>query len=263
MKYRTLLPNGVTLSNLFLGYWAIILATQGRYTTACWLIVIATILDGLDGTLARLTRQNSKFGAEIDSFADAISFGLAPSVLIYNAILYRFGVWGFMLSFLPVIAGVVRLVRFKTLAATKPNFRGFIGTPIPSNALLLVGYYLYSSYLNNGVVEGKLYLSMIPAISLLMVSPIPYRRLPVIPIQRSRHPWIGIVILIATAGIVIWNPALTIFPLMLVYLISGPVEWLIVHLRSAEAEPETSVSLVDSSTPKRRRNPSLPRRRPR
>ncbi|MFH0764957.1 MAG: CDP-diacylglycerol--serine O-phosphatidyltransferase [Calditrichota bacterium] len=263
MQYKALLPNGVTLSNLFLGYWAIILATQGRYTTACWLIVIATILDGLDGTLARLTRQSSKFGAEIDSFADAISFGLAPSILVHNAVLYRYGFWGLALAFLPVIAGVVRLVRFKALAATKPKFRGFIGTPIPTNALLLVGYYLYSSTLNDGVVEGKLYLSLIPAISLLMVSPIPYRRLPVVQIHGSRHPWIGVVILILTTACVIWNPALTIFPLMLVYMIIGPVEWLIVHLHNNEEEEAEDAPFAGSISPRDRHSSSQTRRRSR
>lgn len=231
---RAIWPNLVTVLNMFMGYWAIVVTLQGQYVLACWLIVIASIMDGLDGAVARWTHQSSRLGAEIDSFADTISFGIAPAILIYTAAMQKFGALGFILTFSYVLAGVLRLAKynlisFESFGNRKPK-RGFIGLPIPASALILVGYFIYTHKLNDGSVEGMLFLSLIPIVSLLMISPIPYRRIPVIKLHGSRHPHVAVAFLVLVTLFVLWNPALAIFPLMLVYLITGPLGWAAKHL---------------------------------
>lgn len=224
MKVKGLLPNTLTFTNLFLGFLAIVFTLEGKFVGAAWLIVLCAIMDALDGAAARLTKQSSPFGMEIDSFSDSISFGVAPSILIYKIFLENFGLLGVFLAFLPILAGVTRLVRFKILSSSLPKFRGFIGLPIPSTALILAGYFLFQHTLNDGVIDGKLYFSFIPALSLLMLSPIRYRRMPVFPISHSKYAWIGISILsISIISVLIW-PGIAIFPVMMFYLLTGPVE---------------------------------------
>jgi len=232
--------------------------TQERFIPACWLIVIASFLDGLDGLAARLVRQSTLFGAEMDSFSDAISFGLAPGVLIYHAVLRPLGIIGLLLAFLPVMIGVIRLTRFN-LMTSKPK-RCFIGLPIPATALILAGFYLYANTLNDGVVTAYVYLSLIPALSLLMISPIPYRRLPVVPIRNSRYPFLSIGVIVLASSAMIWNPALALFPLMMIYLLTGPIEWGFRLLRRVsvsqddEELPDPTFLQNDDETPPRRRS---------
>ena len=250
MNKRAILPNIFTLSNLFLGYWAIILTMQERFTTACWLIVIATIMDGLDGAVARWTRQSSKFGMQIDSLADSISFGLAPGLLVYFAVLKSLGTIGLILAFIPVLAGVLRLARYNLSAEDtnkKHHHLGFNGLPIPAAALVLIGYYLYVHEINEGIVEATLFFSLIPALSLLMISPIPYRRMPVIPINKSGHPRLAVGFLLVVTAVFLWNPALTIFPIMLIYILTGPFEWLLEHLQRA-SETRRGDDINDTTT---------------
>ncbi len=243
---RSIWPNLVTVLNMLMGYWAIVATVQGRYLLACWLIVIASILDGLDGAVARWTHQSSRLGAEIDSFADTISFGIAPALLVYVAVLHDFGKLGFLITFVYFLCGVLRLARFNLISletlGLKKKKRGFIGLPIPASALILVGYYIYTHKMNDGSVEGTLFLSMIPIVSLLMISPIPYRRIPVIQLHGSKHPHLAMAFIVMVTGFVLWNPAIAIFPLMLVYLFTGPVGWVVRHLYRIGTNPDDDLA---------------------
>jgi len=261
LKYRrSILPNLLTLSNLFIGFYAILMISRGHYMTACWLIIVAGIVDGLDGCVARLIHSDSDFGREIDSLVDVVSFGVASSLLIYKIVFEPFGLIGILLAFMPLVTGVLRLARYNISQPVAPRLKGrrmFIGIPITAAAAIIVSFNIYIHAIHGGSANQLLWFSLIPAISLLMISPLPYRPMPGIRIHGSKHPRLAIAFLIAAALIVIWNPALTLFPLGLMYMFSGPVEWGLFQLRKVrvkESEDDISNRMALSNRREERRN---------
>lgn len=138
---RAAVPSFFTLMNLFSGFLSIIQAFEGRFDYACWLIVLAAFFDVLDGMMARLTNSSSLFGIELDSLSDIVSFGVAPSVLVYAFGLKEFGALGLICSALPAICGAVRLARFNvSFTGEKQDY--FVGMPIPGMAIIIVALIL-------------------------------------------------------------------------------------------------------------------------
>lgn len=138
---RAAVPSFFTLMNLFSGFLAITQIHDGRFDYACWLIVLAGFFDALDGMMARLTNGQSLFGVELDSLSDVVSFGVAPSFLVYEFGLKEFGVFGLIVSSLPAICGAVRLARFNiSFDGEKKDY--FIGLPIPVQAIAIVALIL-------------------------------------------------------------------------------------------------------------------------
>lgn len=134
---RAAVPSFFTLMNLFSGFLAIIQVFEGNITYACWLIVLAGFFDVLDGMMARLTNGQSLFGVELDSLADIVSFGVAPSFLVYVFGLSDFGTLGLLIASLPAVCGAVRLARFNVnFDGEKKDF--FEGLPIPGQAMAMV-----------------------------------------------------------------------------------------------------------------------------
>jgi len=245
---KAILPNILTLGNLFLGFNAILMVSRGHLLIASWLIIVAGILDGLDGTVARLTNSDSEFGKEIDSLVDTVSFGVAPAILIYKVIFEPLGLIGFILAFFPLVAGVSRLARFNISLPSKSKRKLFKGMPITSAAGILASFHIYSVTINAGSASQVIWFTLTPAVSLLMISPFPYRRLPVIRVGTARYPHLSVAVLIGVALLVLWNPALTLFPLGMAYLISGPVEYGLLQLRrvrSQEDDEATTRHIVD------------------
>lgn len=138
---RAAVPSFFTLMNLFSGFLAITQIHEGRFDYACWLIVLAGFFDLLDGMMARLTNGQSLFGVELDSLSDIVSFGVAPSYLVYAFGLKDFGVFGLIVSSLPAICGAVRLARFNvTFDGEKKDY--FDGLPTPAQAICIVALIL-------------------------------------------------------------------------------------------------------------------------
>ena len=133
-----LLPNVLTTFGLFAGFFAIILAIKGQYADAAIAIFIAMLWDGLDGRVARLTNTQSEFGAEYDSMADMVSFGLAPALLMYFYALESLGKIGWIGAFIYTAAGALRLARFNTQIGIADK-RYFQGLPSPAAAALIAG----------------------------------------------------------------------------------------------------------------------------
>lgn len=133
-----LLPNIITTAGLFSGFYAIISSMNGDFETAAIAIFIAMICDGLDGRVARLTNTQSDFGAEYDSMADMVSFGLAPALLAYNWALADLGKLGFAASFIYCAAAALRLARFNTQVGVADK-RYFQGLASPAAAAMLAG----------------------------------------------------------------------------------------------------------------------------
>ncbi len=167
-----ILPNFFTASSIFLGMLSITKASQGEFGIASWLIMIAMIFDGLDGRIARATKTMSNFGAEFDSLADIVAFGVAPAMLIFFFAGNDFGKFGFLVSALYVIFGALRLARFNsTLTTSDPSV--FIGLPIPAAASLIAMGVLF--FLNYGYESYKvLFLVIMLFAGVLMVSHIRY-----------------------------------------------------------------------------------------
>ncbi len=215
------LPTILTGFNLFLGFWSIILILEGRILTACWLIIIASICDGLDGKLARLMKNSSEIGIELDSLADVVSFGVAPGVLLYAVSFDRMGLPGILLAALPVLFGAARLARFNMTATTGAKKPSYEGLPIPAQAVALTSFIIFNYALWNGLPLEALLVPLVIVLALLMISRLPYPAMPRFSFHDAmRHPLRLIVILSAIALIAL-NPPLAFFPLMIVYLLIG------------------------------------------
>ena len=179
---RSVIPNLFTATNMFCGFLSIITASNGNYNYAAWLIIVAAIFDALDGLVARLTNSSSELGVELDSLSDIVSFGAAPSFLIYSTYLNQFDNVGIILSSLLLIAGGFRLARFNVqLVGFEKSF--FLGLPIPTAALTITSFVL--AFYNDGFAKpySDLVIPLVVILSYLMISNIRYESVPKFSIQ--------------------------------------------------------------------------------
>ena len=179
LNYRSYVANLVTALNVFCGFISIVLASEAHYFLAAIFIIAAAIFDSLDGIVARLLKTSSKFGVELDSLSDVVSFGAAPSFLIYKAHLYQFGYTGIFISSLILVFGAFRLARFNVQLEnieTKGDFRGL---PIPLSAITLA-FFIISFYKNGMIIEpyNDFLIPLVILFSLLMVSTLKYHSFP-------------------------------------------------------------------------------------
>ncbi|MCU0343960.1 MAG: CDP-diacylglycerol--serine O-phosphatidyltransferase [Ignavibacterium sp.] len=191
--------------NMFSGFFSIISASQGNFIYAGWLIIIAAIFDTLDGFMARLTKSSSELGVELDSLSDVISFGAAPSFLLYTTYFNQFETSGVIISSLPMIAGGFRLARFNVqLVGFDKTY--FTGLPIPSSALTIVCFIL--SFYNDGYPEElKIFIiPMVLVVSFLMVSKVKYDTLPKFSLSEiKKNPLLYIAYLIALIVLILFT----------------------------------------------------------
>ena len=201
----SVIPNLFTAMNMFSGFFSIISASQGNYTYAGWLIIIAAIFDTLDGFMARLTKSSSELGVELDSLSDVVSFGAAPAFLLYTTYFYQFVTFGILISSLPLIAGGFRLARFNVqLVGFDKNY--FKGLPIPSSALTIVCFIL--SFYDNGFgeTEKQFIIPMVLILSFLMVSNVKYDTIPKFSFREiKKNPLIYIAYLIALIILILYT----------------------------------------------------------
>jgi CDP-diacylglycerol--serine O-phosphatidyltransferase len=201
----SVIPNLFTAMNMFSGFFSIVSASQGNYTYAGWLIIVAAIFDTLDGFMARLTHSSSELGVELDSLSDVVSFGVAPSFLLYTTYFNQFETFGIIISSLPMIAGGFRLARFNVqLVGFDKSY--FTGLPIPSAALVIVCFNL--SFYNDGYPEElKIFIiPMVLLVSFLMVSKIKYDTLPKFTLSAvKKNPVIYIAYFIALVVLIVYQ----------------------------------------------------------
>lgn len=179
---KAIVPSFFTLMNLFCGFIAIVQIAEGQLQNGAWLIVFAAVFDALDGFMARLTNSNSAFGIELDSLSDVVSFGVAPGFLLYHFSLNGLQAPGLILAALPALCGAIRLARFNIDAKIVESDK-FRGLPIPVQALMIVGFFLtfqnnleIFEYLDYGV--NNVIIPMVLILSLLMVSTVPFDKIP-------------------------------------------------------------------------------------
>ncbi|NQU42431.1 CDP-diacylglycerol--serine O-phosphatidyltransferase [bacterium] len=263
-----LLPNLFTALNLFLGLFAIYSVFEGRVVTACWFIVFAGILDGLDGLVARLTHTQSAFGVQFDSLSDLVSFGVSPSVVAFYT-MQRMGDEhrGLLIGVcsLYAICGALRLARYN-IQAHDAETKGFMGLPIPGAALGLVFsillirlYGLDTSHLivvplgDRSLLLGELVSSLMPflvlALALLMVSEVHYPK-PMSKLRLGRRMSFDtlVTLIVLALLLVALSSDLRVavgFGLLWFYIIYGPV----IHFyRMAQQEEEEDKEMVEHDT---------------
>lgn len=167
--YVYALPNLFTSMNLVLGYLAILAAVDGRFERAAWAILLSAVFDTLDGRVARLTNTTSRFGVEYDSLCDLVSFGVAPSVLMYYAALKPFGRIGIVVAVVFSLCGALRLARFNVMAEVLPKSY-FQGLPIPMAAGALCTAVFFAREFSVDIYHHPALLVLTAALGLLMVS---------------------------------------------------------------------------------------------
>lgn len=243
-----ILPSAFTLGNLFFGMYAIVAAGRGDFLWAGWFIVFAGVLDMLDGRVARFTSTGSAFGAELDSLVDAISFGVAPGMILYH-LHFADGDWGWTVTFVYVTAVVVRLARFNVEQAghAKSHFHGL---PSPTAGMILATYFPFTQ-----TPFFQEYLALMPwtrimgvgmvLLGVLMVSHVPYAVVPRIGLRTARGLLTtGAMLASLFAAMIV--PRYFFFPVLVIYTMWGLIRSVLLGLveRLPERDP-----LLDEDEP--------------
>ncbi len=227
-----ILPSAFTLGNLFFGMYAIVAASRGDFVWAGWFIIFAGALDMLDGSVARLTRTGSRFGAELDSLVDAISFGVAPGYILYQ-LFFVDTQWSWTLSFVYTTAVVVRLARFNIEQGGEAK-RHFHGLPSPAAGMTLASYYPFSqtpffqTYLADQPWQQIIGIGMV-LIAVLMVSHVPYGKVPKIGLRTPKGVANTVFVLACLfTGLAV--PRYALFSFLLLYITWGLVKSVLLGL---------------------------------
>ncbi len=216
------LPNLFTTANLFCGFYSAIASMKGMFEIAAVTILIAAVLDGLDGRIARITHTTSRFGGEYDSLCDLVTFGVAPALLVYNWSLIAYGKWGWLAAFLFCVCGALRLARFNVQVGVIDS-RVFNGLPIPGGAAVVAtGVLLYFYMGGEGRFSELPIMLGVIALSLCMVSSIKYYSFKDLNFF-SRKPFMSFVLIVLILVIVVAEPEIMMFTFTFGYSLSGPV----------------------------------------
>ena len=218
---KNVIPSIFTLVNLFFGFMAIITAAQGEFQKAAWLIIAAALFDALDGKLARLFGVPSRFGMEFDSIADMVSFCTAPAILVYFAYLQNLmPLVAAVISFIPLLAGGVRLARFNVSQDETP-LPIFIGLPTPAAALVISSFILFSFSVRNDLGDPRIAISLMFGLALLMISHIRYSKIP--ELGNGRKAVIKLIVIVLMAVATVFWREFVVFPGAVLYVVWGLV----------------------------------------
>lgn len=218
-----LLPTLFTTGNVLCGFFCLIEAQRGHFTHAALLIVLAGILDALDGRIARLTGATSEFGVQYDSLADFVSFGVAPALLAYHWALTPFRRTGWLVAFLFVVCAATRLARFNVQSASADR-RFFVGLPSPAAAGTVAASALALPDPSAARWMSILVAALVAIVALLMVSRLRYRSFKDFDL-RSRRSSVWVVGIAAGLVVVLSEPRYALAALAAVYLLSGPLAY--------------------------------------
>ena len=188
-KSRVILPNILTLIGVCIGLTSIKFAFDGKFELSIIAVIVAGIIDGLDGRIARLIQGTSKVGKELDSLTDVISFGVAPAFIMYFWSMSEIGRMGWLISLIYVVCVALRLARFNVNSEAEPSWRDnfFEGIPSPAGGILVLMPLIYSFSeiqffkLNYQIVVPALFI----LISILLISKVPTYSLKKIVVPRS------------------------------------------------------------------------------
>ncbi len=221
-----LIPNLLTLGALFSGFYAIIAGMGGNFNEAGWAILIASIFDGLDGRVARMTGTQSAFGAEFDSLSDMVSFGMAPSLIVFSWALSSLGNMGWAASFIFISCAALRLARFNVQLGTVDK-RFFVGLQSPIAAgvvtfLVWVGF-KYEVEVTPFIAYSMALITVFAG--LLMISNYKYFSFKEMHLKGT-VPYVVFVLLVGLLVLVAQYPHEVLLSMCVIYAASGPVGWL-------------------------------------
>ncbi len=250
LPFNRMIPNILTLLALCAGLTALRFGLQERWEHALLAILVAAILDGLDGRIARILKGASKFGAELDSLSDFVCFGVAPALLLYLWTLQGAGQMGWMLSLLFSVCGALRLARFNTNLDVPPppwSRNYFTGVPAPAGGCLALMPMALTFQFGDGFFREPAFVgTLIFIIALLMVSRVPTysgKRI------RIEHRWILPTMLLVglLAAAFVSAPWMTLWLVAVIYVASIPFSIRSYRQQKAEAERQTPDSLPEAS----------------
>ena len=272
-----ILPNGFTLASLFFGMFAIVAASRGEFDTAGLYVVFGGVCDALDGRVARATGTGSRFGSELDSLVDAITFGLAPALIMYFAVLNRNG-WDWIFAFIFTACAVIRLARFNIEQAGRAK-KYFHGLPSPVAGMTLATYYWFSqTSLYNQTIVGDLNWTtglrgLMMLLAFLMISNVSYPAVPTVGFKKVSEI-LGTLVVIATFIGVLFLRKEFYFPALICYVLYGLAKTVIFGLLdrrpigdspviSDDEEPLllTAAGVIDSGSDALRQRPPRRKRR--
>ncbi len=239
------LPNAITLSALFASFYAIVMAMNGRFDTACIAIFAAAVLDSLDGRVARMTNTQSAFGEQMDSLADMVSFGAAPALIVYQWALHDMGKLGWIPAFVYIAGAALRLARFNVNIGVVDK-RFFQGLPSPAAAALVMGLIWV---VDDAGVKGATKIDWAAwsafgvtlYAGLSMVTNAPFYSFKVFGGRRT-VPFVVLVAIMLVIAVVSLDPPRVLFALFCAYGVSG---YLVYAWRKFKGKP---VSVIATST---------------
>lgn len=222
-----LLPNLFTTGALFCGFYAVIAGMQGDFYAGAVAVFVAMIFDGLDGRVARLTNTSSAFGAEYDSLADMVSFGVAPALLMFNWALADAGKLGWVAAFMYTACAALRLARFNT---QRDNSDGsyFTGLASPAAAAVAAGSVWLGQSYQLPAAEAPLswaHAALLVVLGFLMIAHFPYYSFKRVKLE-ARVPFARILLVVALVALIALDPPLVLWCLFFVYALSGPLQYL-------------------------------------
>lgn len=242
-----MLPNILTTLNMACGFWAMTLCldpTPANLTRACWLVMLAAVFDALDGRVARWAKVTSKFGIELDSLADLLSFGVTPALLAYAFGLQELGGWGRFCATMFAICGALRLARFNVGAADpKPTSAYYFqGSPIPAAAGMMVSLLLY--VLQTGrALRPEVLAGFTVYGALMMVSSFPYPSAKKTPQTKSGKMFQALALASIMMGLYVYRASFLI-ACSIAYMASGPL-FTLVRLIQSVARGSRAADLED------------------
>lgn len=252
-----ILPNLFTLAALFGGFYAIVMAINGRFDLAAIGIFCAMVLDSLDGRVARMTNTQSAFGEQMDSLSDMVSFGAAPALISYVWALKGLGRWGWIAAFVYCACAALRLARFN-VNTTVVDKRYFQGLPSPAAAALIAGFVWLlteNGLKGDSVLALGLLIFPVPWImfvlalyaGLTMVTNVPFYSFKDIQMKRS-VPFAVTILIVLAFALVATDPPTVMFGIFVAYGVSGYV----VYGRRRARGQQTSVISTSTDEPDER-----------
>jgi CDP-diacylglycerol---serine O-phosphatidyltransferase len=215
-----ILPNLLTVAGLFGGFYAIVMAMNGRFEHAAIGVFAAMVLDSLDGRVARMTNTQSAFGEQMDSLSDMVSFGAAPALIAYEWSLRGLGRWGWIAAFVYCACAALRLARFNVNTSVVDK-RYFQGLPSPAAAAIVMGFIwlITDLELDPAAVAWPIFIFALFS-GLTMVSNVPFYSFKDVHMKKS-VPFVVIVLIALGIAVINIHPPIVLFCIFLLYGLSG------------------------------------------
>ena len=244
---KAFIANTVTSLNVFCGFLSLLYASQHDFQMAAVFIIVAAIFDAFDGIVARLLGTSSRFGVELDSLSDVVSFGAAPAFLIYKAYAFQLGVAGIVLSSLLLIFGALRLARFNLSVEDLNTKSDFSGLPIPVSAIT-VALLVFSFHKDGSLIFPYNYFAapLVIGLAILMVSKIRYNALPKMKDKNFKQKILFIATLLVALVLTFLTDGVIVFFIFLGMVLFGVLRALYYLIAGSKDEIENEIKVSEN-----------------